>query len=349
MTGPGEDALHSENNYHRQDVMVKGHWLTILFTLGILMLGGILSCQQHAAGRGFLPWEELENPVYRHEGWSTKDACMVYKDGTFYLFFSAFFQDEGRERSHVVEVKTRDFRHYSKPLFIRRGEEDGWIGMASPNISTDGGRYYLTYNSWGDKDGQPNQLFYAVSNDLEHWEKDKPLAKNQTQGVRAIDAAATSADGRMTLAWKKRQTPQISRADNFESREWHNLGDPGLGWFENGEFIQLDDHWYLLATAGAGHLPNLARMQGTGDSSGDWLGWSDFRTLRIPAQQGFNTHDRANAGFLADWRQYDGYYYLLYAGNTEGETHAGRGDNTLGLARSKDLKTWVPAGAVSER
>lgn len=338
-----------DNNKGKKGVTVKAEARLGILILVLLALVNVQSCQQHAAGRGFLPWGELTNPVYRHKGWSTKDACMAYKDGTFYLFFSAFFHDKGRERSHVVGVKTRDFRHFSKPLFIWRGEKGGWIGMASPNISRDGNTYYLTYNSWGDKDGQPNQLFYAVSTDLDHWEQNKPLAQDLTAGIRAIDAAATAANGRVYLAWKKRQTPQISWANSYSSRAWHNLGNPGLGWFENGEFIHIDGRWYLLATAGDDHLPNLARMQGTGEQPGDWVQWGDFRTLQIPVQQEFDTHDRANAGFLVDWRRHDGYYYLLYAGNTEGKTHAGRGDNTLGLARSKDLRTWTPAGGVSEQ
>ena len=28
----------------------------------------------------FMNWENMDNPVYFHEGWSTKDACMTYRD-----------------------------------------------------------------------------------------------------------------------------------------------------------------------------------------------------------------------------------------------------------------------------
>ena len=128
-----------------------------------------------------IDWNNLENPVYQHEDWSTKDACMIYKDGMYYIFFSAFYHDRGRERSHVVGIKTSDFETFSEPLFIWDGQEDGWIGMASPNITKIDNTYYLTYNSWGNKLFKPNQLFYATSTDLETWENNKPLATNLTK------------------------------------------------------------------------------------------------------------------------------------------------------------------------
>jgi predicted GH43/DUF377 family glycosyl hydrolase len=99
----------------------------------------------------FIEWRNLKNPVYQHQDWSVKDASIIYKDQEFYLFFSAFFFDRSRERSHVVAVKTRGFKTFSEPLFIWDGRDDGWIGMCSPNITQVGDMYYLTYNSPGDK------------------------------------------------------------------------------------------------------------------------------------------------------------------------------------------------------
>ena len=87
-------------------------------------------------------------------------------------------------------------------------------------------------------------------------------------------------------------------------------------------------------------------MKGSGKKPEDWLEWHPPTVLKVP-QEGFNTYHRSNAAFLADWREYDGYFYLLYAGTTEGKTHAGRGNNKLGLARSQDLKTWSAPSNVS--
>jgi hypothetical protein len=83
----------------------------------------------------FIDWARLKNPVHEHVGWSGKDACMVYHDREFFLFYLAFYHDDGRERSHVVCVKTRDFVTYSGPLFNWSGKDGGWIGLCSPNIS----------------------------------------------------------------------------------------------------------------------------------------------------------------------------------------------------------------------
>lgn len=301
-----------------------------------------------------MDWENMDNPVYFHEGWSTKDACMTYRDGTFYVFFSAFFFDEGRERSHVSAVKTKDFQTFSEPLFIWDGMDDGWIGMCSPNITRVDDTYYLTYNSWGDDhpNGSPNQLFYAESKDLENWDKHKPLATNVTVDEdggprRAIDAAVTYDRGKYYLVWKAVQTPQIAWSNCMGADGWTTLGRPIGSWFENGEFLKIDGRWHMLVTANPpgtkAHLPHLVPMINDGSKVAHWLGWGQMQLLDIP-QEEFNTNRRANASFLADWREHDGYFYLLYAGRTESESHLGRGDNKLGLARSKDLKNWTVPG-----
>jgi hypothetical protein len=56
--------------------------------------------------------------------------------------------------------------------------------------------------------------------------------------------------------------------------------------------------------------------------------------------ENFNTDNVANACFRADWREYDGHFYMIYCGRTEGKSHLGRGNNKLGLARSKELINW---------
>jgi len=285
----------------------------------------------------FIPWNELKNPIYSQEGWSVKDACMIEKDGMFYLFFSAFYWEDGQERSHVVGVKSPDFRSWSEPLFNWRGKEDGWLGMCSPNIIFVQGTYYLTYNSWGDKPGQPNQLFYARSSDLEHWEHHLPLAQNLTGGTRAIDAAVIYAAPKYYLIWKEIQTAQIACCERMDGN-WIRIGQSTDYWQENAHFIRMDGKYHLVLTA-RGQLTAIAPMLADGSQDEHWTQWGDFRVFDVP-RESFNTHEAANAGFLADWRDKDGFFYLLYAGTTEGHSHARRGDNRLGLARSRDLLHW---------
>jgi hypothetical protein len=95
-----------------------------------------------------------------YPNWSVKDTAMAHRNGRFYVFFSAFYAERGQVRSHVVEVSTADFKHYSEPIFNFDGEQDGWIGMCSPDVRQLYGKYVMTFNSWGDKPGKPNQLFY---------------------------------------------------------------------------------------------------------------------------------------------------------------------------------------------
>jgi hypothetical protein len=307
----------------------------------------------------FIDWDNLPNPQYSHEGWSTKDACMVYHNDTFYIFFSAFYWDDGRERSHVTGVKTKDFRTFSDPLFLWHGRDEGWIGVCSPNITKVGDTFYLTYNSWGDKRGKFNQLFYATSKDLENWEHKKPLARNVTKGFRAIDAAMAYEGGKYYVTWKQRvfgkDCFRMACADSMEGPfEYAGHGyarflmpsgvENGLI-HENFEFIKIDGRWHVLVTdyRPEPHAPYIYRMEGSGMEPEDWLKWVDGRKIDI-AMEPFNTEHQANASFLADWRDKDGFFYLLYAGRTEDRSHAGRGDNKLGLSRSTDLINWFIPG-----
>ncbi|MEO1022773.1 MAG: hypothetical protein AAFW89_09520 [Bacteroidota bacterium] len=296
------------------------------------------------AATQLLDWKNLSNPVYSKEGWSTKDATMTWHEPTetFYIFFSAFFFDEGRERCHVTGVRTRDFITFSDPLFIWSGIEEGWIGFCSPNLTRFNDRYVLTFNSWGDKKGRANQLFYAESDNLENWSAPKPLGSNVTNGHRAIDAAVYPFGDTVFLFWKLNQTPQVSYAPSLASEQWKTLGNPGLGWFENAQLLNVDNEMYLVATARK-HRQMLFKMDGDPANTWDWLKWNTVGEILAPLES-FNTDERMNAGFLADWRSFDGYFYYLYAGRTEGESHAGRGNQKLALIRSQNLEDWVIPG-----
>ena len=306
-----------------------------------------------------IDWRNLRNPIYEFPGWSTKDACLIERGGTFYLFFSAFFWNDGRIRSHVSAVKTTDLKTFSEPLFIWDGRDEGWTGMCSPNITEVDGVYYLTYNSWGDDhpNGSPNQLFYAKSTDLENWEKHKPIARDITvneQGEprRAIDIAIARAGDFWVLSWKANQAPQVATAPTLDG-PWTLLGQPAERWFENAQFLKIDNRWRMLVTGldeESGDLvPFLLTMaSGDGTRPEDFGAFDGWQRLTVPVES-FNTSNSSNAAFLLDRRAIDGYYYLLYAGTTQDRSHAGRGDNRLGLARSRDLVKWVAPGDTSNR
>lgn len=305
-------------------------------------------------------FDKLQNPIYSHDEWSVKDACMAYReDGWFYLFFSAFFPAEGDTRSHVVGVKTRDFKTWSDPLFVWSGHDMGWLGMCSPDIQKVSDTWYLTYNSWGDKSGRPNQLFYAVSSDLENWDHHHQLAPEVTvkdgTATRAIDAAIVHHNDRFVLIWKE-GSPHRTRLAWAEKMNgpWQYVGDgyPQLVMpdgqengmiHENFHFFRYNDKWQLLSLDYRPHTPYLYTMTGDGGRLEDWLHWGQGRELIVP-EEAFNTDHRCNAPFIADWRAYDGYFTMIYAGRTQGVSHKRRGDNRLGLARSLDLIHWQVPG-----
>lgn len=305
-------------------------------------------------------WDDLKNPVFARDGWSVKDACMACKDGTFHLFFSAFYRERWRERSHVVGVITHDFRKFSEPVLHLDGREDKWTGMCSPNISIMNERYYLTFNSWGDRhrNRRKNQLFCMESDDMISWTEPYQVAGNITEGFRAIDLAVTRANGKFYAIWKEDypdegrmvRKPLIASGPaldgNLELLDGHGKptftmadGKRSTKIQENFEFLEVDGRWYLLSLDYRPHVPVLYEMDGAGSNDADWLNWVNGRELEIEVQS-FNTNHAANAPFIADWREHDGYFYMIYAGRTEGISHKGRGNNKLGLARSKDLMEW---------
>ncbi len=309
----------------------------------------------------FIPWEKLSNPVYEKEDWSVKDASMIYVEDTqeFYLFFSAFFHVGDRVNSHVVSVKTKDWIHFSDPLFLWDGEELGYHGVCSPEINYIEDRYILTYNGWGDKKGKLNQLYYAVSTDLENWEKDIPLGREVTKGYRAIDAEVAFHKGTYYLFYKESRPfghlprvdlTRVAYANDIEG-PWqfaysgyvqYNTADTAHANLihENFRTLEIDGVWHLLTSGYFPHEPYLFEIGGDADDKGWWGVWNNGIMLEIPPREGFNTAHKANAAHLKDWRHHDGYFYLLFAGNTENETFWTRGHNKLGLARSKDLINW---------
>jgi hypothetical protein len=322
----------------------------------LLFLSGLLLLPAVAADKHFIDWQHLTNPVLQYPNWSIKDAAMAFRNGTFYVFFSAFYDDRGRVRSHVVEVSTRDFETYSDPIFNIDGREDGWIGLCSPDVQQIGGTYYMTFNSWGDMPDKPNQLFYESSPDLVHWSDRKSLAPNLTSAGGVIDAAVAGADGGFYLTWRGEGhgpiVPYVAFAKSMDG-PWALDGsgiaavkmpdgkDNGSN-HENFEFLKINGTWRLLTSD---YPPGHQEYLYTQEHAHNWLEWSRGQRLDV-AKADYNSFIPCDAAAIYDWRAHDGYFYLLCAGRAEATTYLGRGYNRLALHRSKDLVHWLPAGAM---
>lgn len=324
--------------------------LTLLFVLALF------PCLAAGESSAFIDWQNLHNPVLGYSNWSIKDAAMARRGNTFYIFFSAFYQDHGQVRSHVVEVSTADFKHFSQPILNFAGLEEGWLGMCSPDVQKLSGMYVMTFNSWGFKPDKPNELFYMLSRDLIHWSRRRAIAVNLTGSNRVIDASLTAADGGFYLIWKEgpqgAMHPRLAFAKSLH-RPFHYVGggfpkllmadgkEDGLT-HENFQFVRVGGKQYLLSSDYMPQAPHLYELK----PNSDWLTWVNGRMLDIP-REGFNSDMLANAGALYDWRAQDDYYYLIYAGCAERKTYAKRGWNRLALARSRDLVHWAVAGKPS--
>jgi hypothetical protein len=308
-----------------------------------------------SAQKPFIDWANLRNPVLSYPQWSIKDSAMAYRDGVFYVFFSAFYEEHGRVRSHVAEVSTPDFKTYSQPILDFDGEEAGWIGMCSPDVQRLGETYVLAFNSWGDDPERPDQLFYMTSKDLQHWSPRQPLGADLTAGHGVIDASVAPAGGGLYLIWKEGRPPQQMRTRLAEAKSlsgpWHFVGSgyPALKMasgqengltHENFEFLWIDGKLHLLSSDYPhGHHEYLYTLLDPSQT----LDWGEGFELNIPAES-FNQMAPCDAAAIYDGRKQDGYFYLIYAGRNDATTYLHRGWNRLALARSKDLVHWVPAG-----
>lgn len=317
-----------------------------------------LALPQAAGAQEFQGWKQLKNPVLSYPHWSIKDPAMAYDKGVFYVFFSAFYEDHGEIRSHVVEVSTRDFRTYSPPILSFDGEEAGWKGMCSPDVQKLGDIWELSFNSWGDDPRRPNQLFYMTSPDLLHWSARHQFAEKLTTGQSVIDLSVTSTSQGYYAVWRQgledypRDIKLRLASAKSLSGPWQFVGSGVValhlasgksnGWIhENYQFIWIDG---LLRLLSDDYLNDQeSEFLYTLVNPAEPLTWGKGFELQIP-EQSFNRKVRCFAAAICDWRKQDGHFYLLYAGCNEQTTYQGRGWNRLALARSKDLVHWLPAG-----
>lgn len=288
--------------------------------------------------------------------------------------------------SHVAGMLTTDFVTFTE-LFWISGHAQGWTGMCSPNFTPLNESFWImTFNSWGDEAGKPNQLFYLTSADINGWiatggrheDSDPPyhpLGASVTRGVRSIDAAVWPAklpNGTTSwlLAYKRVQTPF------FALGPMSGAGQPGaaglegdfdplpslsfsrrdgtldLADHENWDFLEGPDGKLRVVSSDYGSTVSGARTTWlyTQETAGDFGTWNDGYPINV-TRAWFNNDDLANAGFVADWRGVSGVgqFVLIFAGNTQ-KSHgqfAGRGHNRLGFAVSGDLEVWDTLPASS--
>ncbi|MEM9070825.1 MAG: hypothetical protein AAGE52_20115 [Myxococcota bacterium] len=281
-----------------------------------------------------IAWDDLANPIWTVPDRALKDVSVRHSEGTWHFYYSDIRDDPFRFRAgYATSVDLRSFTELAG-----WDDGDGVGGVASPDITRHADGYIAVYNSHTrDGDGFP-KLYRRAAPSLGELSSAPPtriLADNyDTLANRLIDSALAHTTEGLVLAFKHFQRFEIALAPSGSlGGPWTLLGAPDTEPLENYQFFQLDGAWHLLGTNIPAHDPVLFRR---GD---DWLSWTEVRTFDVP-EEAWNTEERANAAFLCDARDADGFFYLFYAGSTELDRYEGRGHAKIGIARSPDLTTW---------
>lgn len=290
-------------------------------------------------------WAALRNPVLGDDDRALKDAFLIRHAGRWHLGYSEISDDPFRFR--LGFASTTDFATWVRGETIDQPETGG---LASPTVvRAPDGRFVMTYNSHTrDVGNASSKLYYRTSSDLVSWSSPTRIHVEgaDADADRLIDAAIAFTGAGAILFFKLDQTAQVARsASGSIDGPWQLLGDVTPGAIENYQPLRIDGRWHLLATSiPLLHRPNLYRLDGDETDPDSFRRWTLVRELAVEEQR-WNTgrpllYERANAAFLADAREEEGLFYLLYAGSTETQRFNGRGHARLGLARSRDLVTW---------
>jgi hypothetical protein len=317
-------------------------------------LVGAHDCVVGDSAQVSVEWETLRNPVFATDQ-MTKDPTVRVLDGRWYLLFSERFDPQAPEGPRIRAVTSDDLTDWEPASDDAAVDEWG-----SPDLTRDeAGRYVLTFQQRELDDAEISRIHYSTGpGPAGPWDEPRPLVHGMFPDERAIDAALARTEWGTFVMFKRGLHDAIeqhaalaySRSGSLDG-PWEYLGEPDVGWTENFQFLVIDGVWHVLLTTIPIHTPTLFRLAGAPSEPQAWLHWEEVATFEVP-QEDWNRgttpgidHETANSAYLCDARAADGYWYLFYAGSTELTTFEGRGHARIGVARSRDLRTWtVPPG-----
>lgn len=341
-------------------ILHKNRYLSLtLFQMTILFI----SCTEPSITNIYpyeLKWNLLSNPILSLEDRMLKDQAVVFHEGYFYIYASARFEESrtNPDRMKTYFYRTKDFLTYDE-LY-----DPNIDGIHSPDIVQNGDHWIMVFQKYVQSEfGETRNLLYAVSYDLIHWSEARYLLEDQVIQEDHIDGAIAIEGGYYFIGFKRNQLFSITRSNERDfNQEWmdYTFAYPGeVGdWAENYQFIKINHQWRMIATArnpdGADceggytcdHEPFLYKKAESSEpdtSLASWIHWVDKTHIIVPHED-WNKEMHANSAYLCDWTDYDGYYYLFYAGANDSESFQGRGHGKIGVVRSRDLKNWVLPG-----
>jgi hypothetical protein len=230
------------------------------------------------------------------------------------------------------------------------------------------------------------QLLHTTSHNLRQWTSPQRLVDPTQvlplppgQPVPSLIDGALAKEGKhffLGFKWRQQQTFHVTRSQSAVlNGQWRQArralagtDDPTdliLGFAENYQFLKIDKVWRMVATGrdpegfrcgtadlrlyifACSHEPFIYTPDGDGTALAHWTRWRRKTRLRIPYED-WNPIMHANAAFLADWRAYDGFFYLFYAGAVDGLSFELRGHGKIGVARARDLIHWRLPGDLRD-
>lgn len=306
---------------------------------------------------GFIPWSQLSNPILAEADRAIDDPTVVFHDGYFYVFASARLTDEDRPGTAWHYYRTRDFKTF-QTLTAPQLSHPYALDLVRAN-----GQFHAFYHLAQPHGGAAREpgaygLFRTSSADLLQWTPVQPVLRYEDPDARHLDPAAAVHAGFFYMGFERWHQFHVSRT-RFPGPDsvWLTPRKASADgeWAADYQFIQIDGAWRMVATgqrAGAagrsvGDAPPIGpfiyTMDGTGDRVDDWAAWADRKPLAVPVEA-WNRAIPARGSYLCDWREYDGHFYLFYAGAADTQAFDGTGDTKIGAARSRDLVTWELPG-----
>ncbi len=318
----------------------------------------------------FIDWAALRNPILGFDDRRLKDQAVAYQDGRFYLFSSTGFADDDPDATTKEQsfFRTNDFLAFEP--FRDDGLNPPGSGIGSPDLTEIDGVWRMVFQLPDPELPDNRRLFLTASTDLTDWSAPVELVPDVLPDQSIIDGALIKRGDFFFLGFKWRQpqlfyvtrseTPALDQRWLPAERALAPIDDFFFGFAENFQFVEIDGRLRMIATARdpeGVRCPNLFTCShepfiydvasGDGSAVGDWRLWDHKTQLRIPYES-WNPVMHANTGFLNDWREHDGFFYLSYSGSLDSESFEGRGHDKIGLARSRDLVHWRVAGDLRD-
>ena len=267
------------------------------------------------------------------EAYAKDPAVIRWKDGKYYLYFSSYYADGGRERLGIGIAVSDDMEHWTSVRHIPYTQPCEQNGIGAPAAIVLGDAIHLFYQSYGNQ--ARDAICHATSTDGVHFEKDptNPVFRPSEDWCvgRAIDADVVPFGNRLLLYFATRdhamrvQKIGVAAAElngTFSRGAWEQLAaypvlTPEYDWegecVEAPAALEQDGKVYLFY----GGAYNCSPQQIGVAVSDDGIGFKKlFDRPFIPAGKA-GEWNSSESGHPYVYRDGDGAVWLFYQGSPD--------------------------------